>query len=65
MASQTDDGVSRLPIAAGEVFAERVEKESRPSPIDVHVGARIRLRRTAHIRYAAAARRVRTRNLRA
>ncbi len=46
MASQTDDGVSRLPIAAGEVFAERVEKESRPSPIDVHVGARIRLRRT-------------------
>ena len=27
-------------------FAERAEKESRPSPIDVHVGSRIRLRRT-------------------
>ena len=26
--------------------AERTEKESRPSPIDVHVGTRIRLRRT-------------------
>lgn len=25
---------------------ERVERESRPSPIDVHVGSRIRLRRT-------------------
>jgi transcriptional regulator with XRE-family HTH domain len=25
---------------------ERAEKESRPSPIDVHVGSRIRLRRT-------------------
>jgi transcriptional regulator with XRE-family HTH domain len=28
------------------VLAERAEKESRQSPIDVHVGARIRLRRT-------------------
>jgi len=26
--------------------APGAEKESRPSPIDVHVGARIRLRRT-------------------
>jgi transcriptional regulator with XRE-family HTH domain len=26
--------------------AERTERESRPSPIDVHVGSRIRLRRT-------------------
>lgn len=26
--------------------SDRVEKESRPSPIDVHVGTRIRLRRT-------------------
>lgn len=25
---------------------ERVERESRPSPIDVHVGSRVRLRRT-------------------
>ncbi len=25
---------------------ERIEKESKPSPIDVHVGSRIRLRRT-------------------
>jgi transcriptional regulator with XRE-family HTH domain len=29
-----------------EAFNERPEKESRPSPIDSHVGARIRLRRT-------------------
>ena len=27
-------------------YPERPEKESRPSPIDVHVGSRIRLRRT-------------------
>ncbi len=31
--------------AVGET-SERGEKESRPSPIDVHVGTRIRLRRT-------------------
>lgn len=30
----------------GSAAAERGEKESRPSPIDVHVGTRIRLRRT-------------------
>ncbi len=29
-----------------EETAERPERESRPSPIDVHVGSRIRLRRT-------------------
>jgi transcriptional regulator with XRE-family HTH domain len=27
-------------------FPERIEKENKPSPIDVHVGSRIRLRRT-------------------
>jgi len=32
--------------AAAEDPAERQEKESRPNPIDVHVGSRIRLRRT-------------------
>ena len=31
---------------AGDDIAERVEREHRPSPIDVHVGARVRLRRT-------------------
>ncbi len=29
-----------------EEFPERTEKDPRPSPIDVHVGTRIRLRRT-------------------
>jgi transcriptional regulator with XRE-family HTH domain len=29
-----------------EEIAERPDRESRPSPIDVHVGSRIRLRRT-------------------
>ena len=29
-----------------EDHAERPERESRPSPIDIHVGSRIRLRRT-------------------
>jgi transcriptional regulator with XRE-family HTH domain len=33
-------------FAAAEVPPERPEKESRPNPIDVHVGSRIRLRRT-------------------
>jgi len=31
---------------AGDDVAERTEREHRPSPIDVHVGARVRLRRT-------------------
>jgi transcriptional regulator with XRE-family HTH domain len=34
------------PGMASEEFSQRGEKESRPSPIDVHVGTRIRLRRT-------------------
>lgn len=29
-----------------EVAADKPERESRPSPIDIHVGSRIRLRRT-------------------
>jgi len=36
---------SRHAGAAGDI-SDRVEKESRPNPIDVHVGSRIRLRRT-------------------
>ncbi|MBI0433167.1 helix-turn-helix domain-containing protein [Roseomonas sp. KE0001] len=32
-------------MASGEV-QERTEREHRPSPIDVHVGTRVRLRRT-------------------
>ncbi|MBX9592962.1 MAG: helix-turn-helix domain-containing protein [Roseomonas sp.] len=31
---------------ASEDVVERVEREHRPSPIDVHVGSRVRLRRT-------------------
>ena len=31
---------------ASDDIAGRIDKESRPSPIDVHVGSRIRLRRT-------------------
>ena len=31
---------------AGEETVERAEREHRPSPIDVHVGSRVRLRRT-------------------
>jgi len=30
----------------GDELPERAEKDGRPSPIDVHVGSRIRLRRT-------------------
>ena len=30
----------------GDDVAERTEREHRPSPIDVHVGSRVRLRRT-------------------
>jgi transcriptional regulator with XRE-family HTH domain len=29
-----------------DIAAERPERDSRPSPIDVHVGSRVRLRRT-------------------
>ncbi len=39
-------GVSmREAMSTGET-SERAEKEHRPSPIDVHVGSRVRLRRT-------------------
>lgn len=31
---------------AGDETGERAEREHRPSPIDVHVGSRVRLRRT-------------------
>ena len=31
---------------ASEDVVERADKEHRPSPIDVHVGSRVRLRRT-------------------
>jgi transcriptional regulator with XRE-family HTH domain len=33
-------------VMADENAAERPERESRPSPIDIHVGSRIRMRRT-------------------
>ncbi len=36
---------SRHTGAAGDI-SDRAEKESRPNPIDIHVGSRIRLRRT-------------------
>ena len=41
MLDETKDGPTRAGFDAGGT-----EKESRPSPIDVHVGMRIRLRRT-------------------
>jgi len=45
MSGESGEGIFRHPGAADDV-SERVEKESRPNPIDVHVGSRIRLRRT-------------------
>jgi transcriptional regulator with XRE-family HTH domain len=45
MSLETGDGSPRYGAAA-EGPPERQEKESRPNPIDVHVGSRIRLRRT-------------------
>jgi transcriptional regulator with XRE-family HTH domain len=33
-------------VMASDDVVERAEREHRPSPIDVHVGARVRLRRT-------------------
>jgi transcriptional regulator with XRE-family HTH domain len=38
--------VLELNLLMSEETTERPERESRPSPIDVHVGSRIRLRRT-------------------
>ncbi len=46
MSGLTDDGLSRFPSAAQEAFGEKMDREPRASPIDTHVGARIRLRRT-------------------
>ena len=46
MSGQADDTVPRFPGGLGGPLVERGERESRPSPIDVHVGSRIRLRRT-------------------
>ncbi len=46
MSGLTDDGLSRFPSAAQEAFGEKMDREPRASPIDSHVGARIRLRRT-------------------
>ena len=46
MSGQADDTVPRFPGGLGDPVVERGERESRPSPIDVHVGSRIRLRRT-------------------
>jgi transcriptional regulator with XRE-family HTH domain len=45
MSGEPAETQSRHAGAAGDT-SDRVEKESRPNPIDVHVGSRIRLRRT-------------------
>lgn len=45
MSGQGEAPLPRLG-AAPDGHGERSERESRPSPIDVHVGSRIRLRRT-------------------
>ena len=45
MSGQGEAPLPRLG-AAPDAHGERSERESRPSPIDVHVGSRIRLRRT-------------------
>jgi transcriptional regulator with XRE-family HTH domain len=42
-----DSGEAEMLYGAGaDARPDRAEKESRPNPIDVHVGSRIRLRRT-------------------
>jgi transcriptional regulator with XRE-family HTH domain len=46
MSGQIDDGLPRFPAAGQEPFGEKIDREPRASPIDTHVGARIRLRRT-------------------
>jgi transcriptional regulator with XRE-family HTH domain len=45
MSGVPDEFPSRRTGLAGD-FSDRGEKESHPNPIDVHVGTRIRLRRT-------------------
>jgi transcriptional regulator with XRE-family HTH domain len=35
-----------ITLLMSEEIAERPERDSRPSPIDIHVGSRVRLRRT-------------------
>jgi transcriptional regulator with XRE-family HTH domain len=35
-----------IALLMSEEIAERPERDSRPSPIDIHVGSRVRLRRT-------------------
>jgi len=44
MSGQLDDALARL--QASDPSPDKGDRESRPSPIDVHVGGRIRLRRT-------------------
>lgn len=46
MSGQADDALSRFQAGFADGVPEKAERESRPSPIDVHVGQRIRLRRT-------------------
>ena len=46
MSGPSDDGLSRFLSAAQEPFADNPDREPRASPIDAHVGGRIRLRRT-------------------
>ena len=45
MSGETGEGEFRSDAAA-EVLTNRADKDSRPNPIDVHVGSRVRLRRT-------------------
>jgi transcriptional regulator with XRE-family HTH domain len=45
MSGDTNEAAPRAALAS-DSLPDRAEKESRPSPIDVHVGSRIRLRRT-------------------
>jgi len=46
MSGETGEVTARSGATAMAEYSERAEKESKPSPIDVHVGSRIRLRRT-------------------
>jgi transcriptional regulator with XRE-family HTH domain len=46
MSGESDEAARQFPVATSDTPSDRAEKESRASPIDVHVGTRIRLRRT-------------------